>query len=460
MVPAILDAISRSRYAALTEVIPDEADPYCATAAKGSGGVILTSDSDLLVYDLGDHGAVAFFNGLELHPSGNPKVCGTIEAAICRPADLARQLALENIQRLCFEIKEDPSITFLTALGLARLPVSKSAQLKEFLDQYSTPLLRSPSTVQKGFIDPQISEFLLQATSPSNPYQPPNFYLPTLLDDPSKTSAWACSTPLRFFAYSYGLVRSTHRRHHDLVYEHIRKGTRIVPQPVVLHSEAELFTYAANLSARIKNIDHAFPDIAKIIQWRTLALHEILLWYSASDKTPPSISTLKRAMSGIANDQTWTWEDIHLSAQIHSILYSLRIISQTLTTISPPSATMDPECFKELQTLLTTLPPLSQLLPSRLELTQQISAHVNIEHISETLTTMTKTQNSSGDIRDGNAMPPSNVAREPEWEEPKRKKKGSKARKREREKGREAREEATEGVGSNQFDILGYAGVT
>lgn len=461
MVPAILDAISNSKYAAVTEVVPDEADPYCARAAKESGGIILTSDSDLLVYDLGEFGAVAFFSSLELRTGTGSSSCETIEAAVCRPRDLARQLALENVQRLAFEIREDPSITFLTALGLARLPESKPTELKAFLDQYQTdpstinspnvpPTLPTDSTIEKQFLDPQTSEFLLQATS--NPQQNLCFYLPTLLDSPPKTSAWTPSNPLRFLTYSYALASSPHQPHS--VGKYSRKGSRIIPSSIPLLSTLQLISSATALLARIKALRTLFPDVPTTIAWRLFALHEILTWCSDVDKSPPSRTICTRVLTGTTTAaEMWTWEDLHLSAQIQGVLYSLRMLKQTLVNIPSMNIFTTPSSFQSLLVVLHELPPLAQLLPSRLELAVQVPRGFDVGRVLDAMAGMLRTQSEDGDgaLRE-------NVVETPEWEEQKRKKRSGKGKGKGKGRKREGGERGVKPVGGeNLFSMLEYA---
>src|SRR5262249_10214004 len=58
-VPTVIDAIRRSpRWANITHIVPGEADAFCAAAAAEAPRTVLTTDSDLLVYDLGESSVV------------------------------------------------------------------------------------------------------------------------------------------------------------------------------------------------------------------------------------------------------------------------------------------------------------------------------------------------------------------------------------------------------------------
>ena len=453
MVPAILDVLSNSKYASVTEVVPDEADPYCARAARESGGIILTSDSDMLVYDLGDHGAVAFLNSLEFHTAisdhADSILCKSIKAAICRPRDLARQLDVESLQRLCFEIKEDPHITFPTALQLAKLPTAKPWELQAFLEQYETSSLSTgfppgSSNEQTHLPDPQTSDTLLQAVL--FPHQSLWTSLPILLDNPSKTSAWTPSASLRGFTYAY--ASRTSRNHHrriNLVLEHSRKGNRIAAEAVQILSKAETIAYASALSARIQTPRKAFPHVPYVLSWRLFALYEVLAWYDDTGKSPPSKNVFVHALTGTAASM-WGWEDMHLEAQVQGVLYSLRLVEQTLRDKRLEGKFADLEAFSELAEVLKGLPEVGELLPSRLELARKVPPGFDAEAILDTLRIMLRAGR-----REIDGVVDEQKGNELGWEELK-KKTGKKGREKKIE-----RETIKRNGGVNRFSLLDNA---
>lgn len=66
LVPAVIEALGKSRFRDQTRVVPAEADVYCANHANLNGGTIFTSDSDLLVYDMAENTSVVLFKDIEL----------------------------------------------------------------------------------------------------------------------------------------------------------------------------------------------------------------------------------------------------------------------------------------------------------------------------------------------------------------------------------------------------------
>ncbi|KAI4146515.1 MAG: hypothetical protein L6R39_003434, partial [Caloplaca ligustica] len=132
LVPAVLDALARSnQYAAITTVVPGEADPYCALAARNLDATILTSDSDLLVYDIGPKASVMFFNQISTSP-GEAVLDTVLQANVFVTAAIAKRLQLPNLHRLAYEIKADPTVSFAEALRRAKSPVKDDALFRAF----------------------------------------------------------------------------------------------------------------------------------------------------------------------------------------------------------------------------------------------------------------------------------------------------------------------------------------
>ncbi|MBE7179732.1 MAG: hypothetical protein INR71_00735 [Terriglobus roseus] len=69
VVPAVIEALRESGYRDVVRVVPGEADPYCAEDVRLHGGFVVTGDSDLLVYDLGQVGGVVFLQDFSLGTS-------------------------------------------------------------------------------------------------------------------------------------------------------------------------------------------------------------------------------------------------------------------------------------------------------------------------------------------------------------------------------------------------------
>lgn len=408
LVPAVIDALQDSEYASITAVVPGEADPFCAGAASKCGGVILTNDSDLLVYDLGEQGAVAFFSQLELRRDDeSSKKCEVFRTSISQPIEIAQRLGLEDLRRFSFELLRDPSISLTEIVKRAKQPVpeplpvdvSRQKTFHDFCKDYDpktfdfgTELMEKVGSMRKAegsqFLDPRISELILTSSSS------PSIYLPLLIEDPSKAAAWNISRVLRHFAYSC-LKSQVSDSSPETILEYCRRGERIVPEVIQTFSKKKVISYTKQLAAGLETFSSLFCDFSSTINWRTFALSEILHHYAENQKKSPSRSALAYSITGHANRKI-SWHDIHLSAQMEAVLYSLRMLKQILNYPRPlpNSQTSDPRAKNSsssndslrLRAILETLPPLNQLLPSRLELaTQSSSSNLDIDHLLDRL---------------------------------------------------------------------------
>ena len=202
IVPAILDAICESKYLAVCTVVPGEAEVYCAAAAKESGAIVLSNDSDLFVHDLGSHGAFVFLSSADLHANSDSEEdalkgsCQTFKLSVFRPRDIAERLGLDNLQELAFEYQKKLSATLPEALQSAKMHQGlRHSSFEKFLGGYITePSVSesqqfSPESLARlsshgNLLDPRISEVICQLES-KDP-QIIHAYLLYLIEDPAR----------------------------------------------------------------------------------------------------------------------------------------------------------------------------------------------------------------------------------------------------------------------------------
>ncbi|KAK7704850.1 hypothetical protein SLS64_008198 [Diaporthe eres] len=148
-VPAILEALRTSeRYGHLTHLVPGEADSFCADHVNRGGGALLTSDSDLLLYDLGQHGSVVFLSDIELitEESEKPLVLTYSQHAICE------RLSLEPGQQamlsLAFEMERDPYQKIASWAAQSKKKHSANTYPAEYADFISEYVKAGPSALR------------------------------------------------------------------------------------------------------------------------------------------------------------------------------------------------------------------------------------------------------------------------------------------------------------------------
>ena len=427
LVPAILDILCTSEFSSITEVVPGEADSFCASAAREEHGTILTNDSDLLVYDLGLYGAVASFSSLELQPAEN--YCKTVSAQFFKPKDIAKSLRLENLLRMAFELSEDHTITLNEAVHRAKQDIEAPDRLtafRSFSKVYSLDTERSSAvtatklsdaeTVSETafldipkFLDPRVSELVLQCRTGQR--ESVQIYLPFLIDDPSRSSAWAVSKNLRRFAYHL-LLRSSP----GTVLEHSRRGTRIQQTEIDVGAGFPCESEAKCLCQRLSLIEEKFYPTPPWVFWRIFAMMEVFQWYH-DGRTLPSTDVASKAFEG-RHEIRLSWQDIHLCAQIEAALYSIRSLKQIVGHIIQQNWNSAEKELLNLNRGLATMPPLSSMIPARPQSTKTFMNEVTVDQVLELILDLERIEHDQGgeaerrETTEGSSEPPHTSA---EW---------------------------------------------
>ncbi|KAI9836045.1 MAG: hypothetical protein M1819_001656 [Sarea resinae] len=428
LVPAVIEALLKSPYGHLVQLVPGEADVYCALLTREEqtrGSTILTGDSDLLVHPLSSHASVVFFKDVSL-PDGHD---GPLQSLLFRPAATAQSLGLPDLSYLAFCLKRDSTAGFRECIRKAKVAEQERKYgegYQEFLKEYAieadTPFPMSCPSTKGGTVsrlvqqlDPRISEFVLQlhpglgyppaltSSTPQSdenahdkidPAKEINIYLPFLLDDPTRASAWEAGLPLRTLAYSLflSLSPSTAETTTDpasRLSETSRRGqniaTRLIQsldQNAISSASANLLSTLQHLSSTLASTSPSPPPPTRTTSspqdlYRAYALHATTAWYTQTSRPPPSRTSLKALVTSPSSSSSSssartstntpkTWPDIHLDAQMQAVLYSLRLLRQLTTLLMAMSragyGNVAPTAnLVALETRLRDLPDLSSL---------------------------------------------------------------------------------------------------
>ncbi|KAL2145024.1 hypothetical protein VTI28DRAFT_8124 [Corynascus sepedonium] len=343
LVPAIIDALRETPdFGHLVKLVPGEADGFCAQHIRKHGGRVLTSDSDLLVYDLGEDGGVIFFADIDPDAEAQKLI-----APQYLPAHLCRRLSIKQdtgLRSLAFEISRDPYLTLQQAVERCKTGETVSApgnEYSNFVDLYLSPEVASKLGADKATpLDPRVSEIVLRScrkkatatpdlgdnVAAKEDNDPPlEMYLPFLLDCPARTSAWEASKATRQLAYA--VLQSL--RGDDILsvsemrrMQSISSGSQIpVPRPTEVNCLGE------SLLASLHQIeaDMSKPDLV----WIMLAIYQdIALTLDRGKGFPLSLEVLQQAATG--ETDPCSWELLHLLAQTQATYYSLRMLRQVL----------------------------------------------------------------------------------------------------------------------------------
>ncbi len=400
------------RHSALIQIVPGEADTYCAAHAKRTGAAILTSDSDLLAYDLGSQGSVILLNSLELSAlsseaedreegMGKQMLCGTRYHALSITSKLALSCSL---QRLCFHRSLDPAIG-ISELKLrchgpldAELGSSTEEEWRRFMQRYCTDGLthldddggegdreaqsekarRGGNIPQLHFqgLDPRIAELVTQFQGPStHPAHPGrkireseaevedevedehrvlHMYLPFLVEDPSRDSAWSHGRSIRHLAYALlqhymfpfpSTPTTTGKlRRRPRIKEYQRRGARIAGLDIDIDPDIPSHRLDNEIEELLQSFkEHLLTHNAKTKTatttpsspasssniWRCFAVSLLSSQRILNNKPAPPNTWVNRYLhpKGVVYTPA-SWDDVHNQASVEAVLYSLRILKQ------------------------------------------------------------------------------------------------------------------------------------
>lgn len=373
-------------FSSVVEVVPGEADVFCARRAGEVGAAVLTSDSDLLVYRL-SKGWVIFFQDIERAEDEEQDVYfgpapGLIEAEGVGLTAKAYQYT--KIQRR-FETADGPDFTRiiyerlrdshaslqqLRQRALKTLSATEGSRFEKFRSDYCTQGLQDESPKPPhALIDPRLSELVYQYWSSTffSSDGKLSVYLPIMVEDPSRACAWTVGAQFRRLAYSILNLSMDPGRRRSEVFEYTRKGRRVVSAAFAL-CDVPLCTSALKALTEtlcIAKEQFSWYGMNWLVCWRTFAFYEVCLHRQRSQTQQIKQAHIQCFLeSGYLNNQL-TWDDVHLYAQVQCALYSVRILKHLLS-IALPSLSGDLlECSTALNMELENLPSVRLMMQSR-----------------------------------------------------------------------------------------------
>ncbi|OOQ86767.1 hypothetical protein PEBR_19915 [Penicillium brasilianum] len=362
-------------WAEIAVMVPGEADVECALVSKLTGSAILTNDSDLIVHDLGPDGAVVFLNTVQLVEDTKDKANARIKAMRLLPNELALRLGIKNIPRFAYELNENPHLGFSELLRRSKDSqgmTDGSEQYRQFLREYQPESYGSSAVQDRVYIqnlDPRVSELFWQYELPDVfcEADQPHMYLGILFEDHSRKCAWEVGRFYRALAYSLLSQAYPPARQFTTVCEFVRRGTRIVAEQITLCGSKTLMSDLSTVQKRLDLAQSVFGADDPSTFWVMFAVAEIYCDASSQASFPSAVQLERYLTKGFAGQKT-EWTDVHFLAQIHAVLYSLRVLQQLLRFIPDDNLTGSNKL------ILGKLPPLHNLLPSRQDISRQFSS--------------------------------------------------------------------------------------
>ncbi|GKU16467.1 unnamed protein product [Fusarium langsethiae] len=383
-VPAIIDALRLSpRYTRLVHLVPGEADAYCAQHLSQSGGTVLTSDSDLIVHDLGK-GSVAFLRDIYLDEDSHLACARFSPVHICEKLKLASST---EICRFAYERKSSPYSTLPQLLQDCITPTADQTGYTEFCREYldhtiaPMPVSAHGTPIPIDHLDPRISEMVLQLAKEDdqmNQVPEPKIFLPILLESPQRGSAWEQSTPIRQLAYT--IARWLIPGPSSAVQEYRRVNTTVQKgRQALMLSEGAAKTFAEGLVRLMTTIKlRTLGDTN--LAWHVLCLTLDIRYCHEEGKQSHTLHTLETGSQKPLFKRI-SWDTIHFAAHLQAAYYSFRLLKQVLSLGQPNKV------LPELWNMLSSLPPLAECpdINSTLELLQKSSETRIYETISKSV---------------------------------------------------------------------------
>lgn len=362
LVPAVTDALRQHPiYQSLVHLVPAEADTHCARHLAKHGGIVLTSDSDLLVHSLGN-GVVAFFRDVHIGADARLVSATFIPSQIC----VRLGLTATDICRLAYERKCSPHSSLPQIVQACLGPVTDGAGHDVFVQQY---LFEEIAPLPKTFhghklyleqLDPRLSELMLQlGQGQSNENRDGadlRMFLPVLLESPARGSAWEPSTSVRILAYTVGVWAIPGPRSIVLEYRRVQnldqKGRQLelLPKAPGESFIAHLVNLLRQLRSHTKGNQGSF--------W--LLVYFILDIRDRQDLEKESfvLRMLQPSVSSIAAKRRQvSWDLVHLLAHLQAMWYSLRMLSQVLLMVPDQATSYLSVEAQKLRDILSELPP-------------------------------------------------------------------------------------------------------
>ncbi|KAL9109963.1 MAG: hypothetical protein Q9227_005486 [Pyrenula ochraceoflavens] len=352
----------------IVEVVAGEADVSCTTYAKKAGVAILSNDSDILVYDLGDEGSLLQLSSFRSHEGLKEVSCTRFQ-----PRRIARQMQLDLLSKLAFQRHVDANASFAEVLRRARTYSDKamSSRYQDFMKEYQTSTAMGGDPLKSETLDPRVFELYLQYFEPIFAgVSECHIYLPVLLENPRRTSSWSYGSDIRRLAYSLLNHSAPDSSPYDHIAEYQRRGNQISPVKLTfLSAEQTKAALSEQLGAIRAGTDaFHFPNKDSNLSWLLLGFLIVCKGLKVQNKPPISRIWIEDFVFNHHVSRRLDWDDVHAYANAQAVMYSLKILKQTLTIAkaSLPEGLLN--STPPLEETLLPLPPLSRLIVSRHEL--------------------------------------------------------------------------------------------
>ena len=153
-------------------------------------------------------------------------------------------------------------------------------------------------------------------------------FLPSLLEDPTKSAAWRIGEAFRDAAET--LLMLPFDDYHTRVFEYKRSGNSIVPRQVKRTSIKRLGVDMTSYLEYTRNALSAAKELDQQSQWRFVVMEWTMsnmdqVENIRADRKHPEVSEIVKIVNG---DASSSWTAIHLFARYQAEYYSLRMLKE------------------------------------------------------------------------------------------------------------------------------------
>lgn len=283
-----------------------------------------------------------------------------VEANVFFPGQLAAAAGVDGLIPTAFFMNEDYHLSFDAAVAKARKTDVANNQsfiaFRKGLEKpnYSISGFATPVIETLEQMDPRIAELTHQLMPgfPKTPNQPANIFLPPLIEDIGKFSAWVAAQDIREAAYRMILSSTRSARY---IAEWTRRGTTAHPHPCPLSPgwRGKLLELKQILEGVL-----AYPglELATAAQrFNYTAMYYAVKAFADRDQVLSRAKILRVLVKGTRHSR----EELHALAMCQAAIYSLRILRQLLALEKAMNG-LDEE-LAALEGLLGEAPSLAEL---------------------------------------------------------------------------------------------------
>lgn len=371
LVPAVIEALAKCpHWGPLIQVVPGEADVYCAQDVRKNGGIVLTSDSDLLIQDLGHDGRVSFFWGLVYIGSSKTQSLSTYTYSFHSINDQLGVKEVGGLPRVVFE-QLHGRLNFEEAVKEAKVKSTAVLTTPDYLDflkeyEIDTSIMDDRIALKSISLDPRISEVIVQTLVMTDAGLVPDvetargpeklsIFLPVMIENRDIRSCWTTSTRIRETAYGILQTLSSHRSKTIIEYRTLDPSSGRSGRQIDIPGPAETLDACVQLTDTLKRLQEQLPPPNNV--WYALAMLRDVESSVGEDQNSLSAILLSQAHLPVTSAYAYSLDFIHYTAQVQATYYSLRILKQILDAVLALGKDT-PRPFRELHESIASLPPI------------------------------------------------------------------------------------------------------